>query len=95
MQVLDKAREILREYLNLNDNFIVNLVAKDVLTDEEKLDVKQLNSDHRYREIDSFLDIVRMKSYDVYTTFMSVLEGHDGVLHSEVKRIQDKLTGKL
>ena len=86
--ILQRADPALRKYLNVDTDFTRNLVAKDVLTDEERANIDDIHSMHQ--RVDTLLDMMKRKPETAYQSFMQALQDKvdAGDLYKDVKSIE-------
>ena len=88
--VLNRANPILRKYLNINQDFLVELKATNpaVLSDEECEDIKAKAV--MFDKVDELINLLKRKPIQEYLSFMGVLQEKDRDLHLEVKAIHNE-----
>ena len=83
--VLCKAAPDLREHLLVDDTFLVDLVAAEVLSDDDKEKIQSLSV--KPKKVDTLLDIIKSRPQLAFFPFMSCLKKSDQVLHKEILKL--------
>ena len=91
--VLVKVQPTLCTHLVMDTAFLLQLVAKDVLTTEERERAETIQV--QAERVDYVIDILRRRSFTCYSSFMKIVQQNDEVIYRKCAGIMEGLPGEL
>ena len=64
--VLEKNHPAFRKHLQLDDSFLIDLVAEDVLTGPESEEIKGISIRRRIKRVDRLVEILKTRSFKTF-----------------------------
>ena len=90
--VLSKVHPTLRNHLMMDTAFLLQLVANNVLTTEERERAGTIQV--RAERVDHVIDILMTRPFTHFSSFLKILKKHDEDLYSQCTRIMEGLPGE-
>ena len=87
--ILQRAAPTLRNQLNVDNALTIELVAREVLTDEERAIIDDIHIMHQ--RVDTLLDTMTRKHVKAYHSFMEILLTVDDGLYNAVKSSEQEV----
>ena len=89
-EIINKAHPILRQHLLLDNAFLIQLKAADVIDNEAHDRITRIIESRGVTMArDCLISIITWKPVDVYIKFMNIFKENDPYLYEKVKSIED------